>query len=398
MKKLLSLICVFVLLISLVACGGKQSNADGGSASKSAFVDNEEEIAVLRGTIAGISKYGNVGISISRESMAENGFEFGDVVKVSFADKNVVVPYCSNYSDVDAGTAGLFGKVEGEVIVVAVNLGDFATLNGIAQKKTFEDKTYVWEYCDGIDENLVFEVTMEQKRGYYEQYVVRQLSYSNVREDYPDLSDEQFGNFRVVTTSGMGEGVLYRSATPVDPQKNRNAFVDAAARDNGITVIIDLCDDEETLLSFEGFSTSYFATTDYIALNMGLDFTQDDFKEKLAEGLRYMAENDGVYLVHCLEGKDRTGFVIALLEFLMGATYEEAEADYMVTYYNYYGVTKDEERYSVIAHSNFEKNLIRSFGAENVKDKDLEKLAADYILNIGLSEDEISALKANLAS
>jgi protein tyrosine/serine phosphatase len=32
------------------------------------------------------------------------------------------------------------------------------------------------------------------------------------------------------------------------------------------------------------------------------------------------------YVVHCIEGKDRTGYVCALLEGLCGATYEEIVA------------------------------------------------------------------------
>ena len=382
MKKLVCLLLALVLLLSLVACGSEREEKFYGS---------------LSGTITEISKYGNVKITTTKAEMAEKGYEFGDVVTVTFADKSLDVPYCGTYSDVDAGAPGLFGRPDDEEVTIAVNVGDFATFYGIATKTTHEDKSYEWNYCDGIDESLTFEISMKQKRGYYDEYVIRQLVYTDERSDYPELTDEQFGNFRVVSTTGMGENVLYRSATPVDPQKNRNTYVDAAARAHGITVIIDLNDSEESLAGFEGFATSYFATTNYITLNMGLDFTQKDFKVKLAEGLRYMGENKGVYLVHCLEGKDRTGFVIALLEFLMGASYEEAEADYMVTYYNYYGVKKGEEKYKVIADSNFEKNLIRSLGVESVKDKDLAELATDYIHSIGLTDEDISALKANLS-
>ena len=40
------------------------------------------------------------------------------------------------------------------------------------------------------------------------------------------------------------------------------------------------------------------------ALNLGVDFTAADFKSGLAEGLRFFAENEGPYLVHCTEGKE----------------------------------------------------------------------------------------------
>ena len=163
-------------------------------------------------------------------------------------------------------------------------------------------------------------------------------------------------------------------------------------------MILDLTDGEAALAAYENYEETYFASVRHIALSMGMDYTEDDFKEKLRDGLRFMIANEGVYLVHCKEGKDRTGFVVALLEFLLGATYEEAEADYMLTYRNYYGVTAGEERYDIIVSSNFEKILKRSFGVDEVKSADLAELAAGYIGSSGLTDEEISALKANLSA
>mgnify|MGYP003304186202 CR=1 FL=1 len=47
---------------------------------------------------------------------------------------------------------------------------------------------------------------------------------------------------------------------------------------------------------------------------MSMSFKQDDFKQSLVKGLTQMSKNEGPYLVHCVEGKDRTGFVIMILE------------------------------------------------------------------------------------
>jgi len=52
---------------------------------------------------------------------------------------------------------------------------------------------------------------------------------------------------------------------------------------------------------------------------------------------RFIIANDGPYLIHCTEGKDRAGFVSAVLEALMGADLQEIVADYMKSYENYYG-------------------------------------------------------------
>lgn len=49
---------------------------------------------------------------------------------------------------------------------------------------------------------------------------------------------------------------------------------------------------------------------------MGVDFAAEEFNAKLKTGLVYLIDNEGPYLIHCNEGKDRAGFVAALLEAL----------------------------------------------------------------------------------
>lgn len=351
----------------------------------------------ISGRIVSISKYGNVILSTSKWEMHANGYVFGDYVAVSFAGKSIDVPYCENYSDVDNGETGLFGKPDDETLTLAVNMGNFATAYGIADKISHEDESFEWVYREGASEDMTFTITIRAKHGYYHEYVVRQLSYTNERSDYNGISDEQFANFRAVSTTGIKKDVLYRSSTPVDPSLGRSAYADAAAKDHGVSVIIDLTDDETALDAYEGYRDTYSSTVRHIALNMGVDYTAADFKEKLKTCLSFIAGNEGVYLIHCKEGKDRTGFVATLLEFLMGADYGEAEDDFMLTYYNYYGVVRGDEKYSSIVTNDFEKVLQRAFAVDDVKNADLVRLATDYIKSIGLSEAEIEALKTNLS-
>ena len=129
------------------------------------------------------------------------------------------------------------------------------------------------------------------------------------------------------------------------------------------------------------------------------DFTAADFKTGLATGLRYFTTHEGPYLVHCTEGKDRAGFVSALLECYMGAAYDEVVADYMVTYYNYYGVTKEAEpaKYDAILRSNIVKTLQTAFGVEDLKTADLKQEATDFFKELGLTDAELTTLTANLS-
>ena len=383
MKKCLSLILALTMVFALALPASAADAPAGLTATAEA---------------ANIQKYGNVVLSLTCEEIKAAGYQFGDVVTVKFLEQSMDIPFCNNYSDVDSGSPALFARDGDGFVLVAINMGDFATTYGIAAKTTNEDKTFVWNYAEGVEGPVTFTISMKEAGGYYDEYVMHQLRYTNERADYAELTDEQFANFRAVATTGMGKSVLYRTSSPVNPKNNRNAYADAAIRAAGVTVVMNLADDEATVRGYEGYDASYYATTRYIALNMGVDFAAEEFQSKLAEGLRFFAQNPGVYAVHCTEGKDRAGFVVALLECLMGATYDEVVADYMATFYNYYGVKPGEARYDVIAGSNIVKSLQRAFGVSDLKSADLAAEAAKYVKAIGLSDADLAALKANLSA
>jgi protein tyrosine/serine phosphatase len=146
----------------------------------------------------------------------------------------------------------------------------------------------------------------------------------------------------------------------------------------------------------EGFSDTYYSTQEIIPLNLGLDFTTEEFRNGLAEGLRFIAAHEGPYLVHCTEGKDRAAFASAVLECLMGASADEVIADYMLTFFNYYGVQPGTEQYDVIARKNICKSLETAFGVTDIREADLRTEAETYLLEIGLSADEIAQVRARL--
>ena len=129
------------------------------------------------------------------------------------------------------------------------------------------------------------------------------------------------------------------------------------------------------------------------------------FGEKLVKGLVAMANNDGPYLVHCVEGKDRTGYLIMVLSALSGATYEEMVDDYMLTYDNYYSITKksDKDRYETIKEKDIDLMLHYLIGDEDnkknlIKIDDYAKYARKYLISIGMQEIDIDNLVAKLSN
>ncbi len=343
-----------------------------------------------------ISKYGNVKLNLPHARVLE-AFEYGDILTVSFGGVSVDVPLGKSFSDVDSGCPGLFLQMDGETeeTELAVNMGSFAETYGIAKKIVHEDKSYEWQYCDGMSDKTVFTLTLKEKAGYLEQFTIRSMTYTDLREDYPTLSDAEFANFRSVTAGQIGEGILFRSASPIDPEHNRSNYADAAAAEAGVTVFVDLTDNEASISEYEGVENSYFATQKHIAVATAMDFTAAENKEKLAEALRYMAEEPGVYCIFCGEGKERTGLTVAVLESLMGAGYDEITEDYMQSFVNYYKISPADAVYGMTVNGNLNRNLKAIFGIDPAKG-DLQQAAEKYLTSLGLTAEEISGLKNNL--
>ena len=312
-----------------------------------------------------------------------------------------MLPVIPTYSYVDSGKpAIILGKTDTGAptgyVSMAINMGNFAQVYGLAEKKTDADGNWYWEACEGVTYPVEVTFALAEKEGYMAEYLLHELSRTNNREDYADLSDADFANFREVTTTGILLKKRFRTSSPINPELGRNTYADAALKAAGVTVIMNLADSKEDAAGYPGFADTYYAGQEVIYLNLGVEFAADDFKAGLAKGLKFFAENEGVYAVHCTEGKDRAGFVIALLECFTGATYDEVVADYMKTYVNYYGVEVGSEKYNAIANSNIIKSLQKAFDVEDLKEADLEAEAEEYIKSLGLTDDEIAQLKANL--
>ena len=224
----------------------------------------------------------------------------------------------------------------------------------------------------------------------------RKLGYN--RSDYPALSDEEFANFRMVRTSGIGEGRLYRSSSPVSTWGNRNAIADRAAREAGVRTFVNLADSASSVRQQEGFPNSYYSTQRIITLNLGMKYQSKAFRESLARGIKLMARSEAPYLIHCSLGKDRAGYVCALIECLMGATMQEVISDYLVSFSNYFGVRPGTREYDFVAENEITAFLARAFGvkSEDMRSINLADGAERYFRGLGVSVEEIKALRDNL--
>lgn len=336
-----------------------------------------EEAPCVTGTVIEVEKYGHALLDVTIEDFNAAGFALGDIVTVKAGSYEGDMPYFNGYY-VDHGEYMLRAYPGHTNIAVCINYGKFAETAGI-----------------GIgDEVTVF---LKEKAGALTLQEISNLSYTNERNDYP--SDEAFANFRPVVMGEIGEGKLYRSCSPVDNSHGRAAYANAFAEAYGIRSVMNLANTEEEIsacFAEECFASDYYKALwdegNVIVLGLPINFTSYEFAEGIVKGLAFLSEHETPFLVHCTEGKDRAGFTAMLLEMLMGATEEEIIADYMLSYYNYYGVEPGTEKYDMIV----EKNIRLMIQAVSNGDSDLQAGAISYLLDHGMSEAAITSLQEKL--
>ena len=348
-------------------------------------------------------EFGGVYIEIKIDDFNKLGFQYGDSVNVEFSNgyKLEDLPYYNGYY-VDAGEALLIAYPGYDFIKAAINYGADLWEEGAlyaGKKEDLFQKALLDEHCTAS-------VFLKERGKYLDVQQARDIHYYDERERYP--SDEVFANFRNVFPGNIKEGVLYRSASPCDNQHNRAPYVDRLMKEAGVQCILNLSDNDakiEKYMAKDDFNSPYFKSLyeagSVIPLAMAMNFVADDFRVKIADGFTRMAEKEGPYLVHCTEGKDRTGFILMLLEALMGASYQEIVDDYMLTYDNYYEITetKDKAKYDVILEKNLLAMMYTVAGSADVdlKTADLASAARNYLKGCGMTEEAIDALIARLA-
>ena len=341
-----------------------------------------------------IKKSGNVMLDTTFEEMKANGIEVGDIITVTVAARSYELPVGTSYSDVDVGRMILRFDTEDNEITLAINMGSFASETGIAEKQTIEaDPGYQWNM--NVTE---VGIVLKEKQGYRAEYDARNLTRTNARADYADLSDGDFANFRAVKVTGIRENALYRSSSPIDPDLERCEPAMRAAERAGIRSVINLSDSEADMTAYEAFADSYYSQCRILNVEMGYDFTSAEFGEKVKDCVLFLIENDGPYLVHCKEGKDRTGMLCAILECFMGASADEVKADYMATYRNFYHVEQGDETYGILLRNNLVKTLCALFGVEDLETANLREKAGSYLKSIGLTAEQLDMLSAKLGA
>ena len=228
----------------------------------------------------------------------------------------------------------------------------------------------------------------------------RELSkkLSKNRQDYIYLTDSEFANFREIHTTGIKRGVLYRSSSPIKTWGNRNFIADKEAQRVGIKTFINLADNVKDMKACKGYQGSYYSTQNIICLDLSTKFKSKEFRERLARGIKAISESQTPMLIHCDLGKDRAGFVCALIECLTGANLNEVVQDYLISFYNYFGIKPGSSDYEFVADNEIRSFMAQAFGVklEELSRINLADGAKRYFVSLGLSVKDIEALISKL--
>ena len=383
----------FVVAMGMLALAGCTSGQASSSSQQSSAVSSNEAAPTLANQpVSRDESFGGTYIEITIDDFNKLGFAYGDSVDVEFSNgyKLTDIPYYNGYYT-NMGDPLLVGYPGYPYIEAAINFGD-----------------PLWDIA-GLKQGDTATITLRQAGAYLTVQEALDTAYTNTRSDY--ASDEKFANFRTFATGSIKPGTVYRSASPIDNEFNRAAYVESLMKDAGVAFVLDLSDNPGEVDDFiataksQGVDVSYFEQlrdAGCVAMpDLAANYPSESYQRTLAGALVELSQHEGPYLIHCIEGKDRTGFVCMLLQALCGATYDEMLADYMVTYDNYYGITKesDPDKYAAIASTKFDdmaRFLAHVDSNADLTSADYVNAARDYLRGGGMTDEQIDALIAKL--
>ena len=364
--------------------------------------------ASVQGTIASIGSTGDVLTDIPLGVLERNSIEEGDMLRVELAEVAIVIPFVRRDTDVPVGTP--LARASSGFLLLARSSTSFAE-----------------RYGADVGSSVV--ISIVSKGSYIGRIGIGELERTDDRADYD--SDEAFANFREVAIGNISHGKLFRTSHPA-LDSSRSSYAGQLTEEARVQSIINLSDSDEDLarayqinsyyraLGDEGGVVSVFmdeslllakTIPDGVSLSSLPDLDESSFAvmslisdallsdvipPRLREGLLFMIEKDPPFLVHCVDGKDRTGLTIALLAAIMDATVDEILDDYAQSFVSFYHVVPGSH-----VHQEFRDimadMLTRLNSGIPIDNSNVKNTAMRYLVDqVGLTLEQIGALQNKL--
>lgn len=373
-------------------CAPQSTTTAKSNTSANTSQASSTQEASITCTVTKHERFDSAVTSITSDNLIQAGFTFGDSCNITFNNGFTLndIPFYDGYY-VERGAGVIVAYPNDPFVTIAYN------------------NAPLWSTA-GLENGTEATITLAQAGKYRNTYDALSQSYSLSHADYE--TDEQFANFRALSCGNLKENFLYRGASPVDNSRNRAATVDALLQAYNIGFVLDLADTSENMQTYfasDDFSSYYtknlYESGNDVVLGMASDYEADAFKASIATGMRSLTHATGPSYIHCMEGKDRTGFVCMLIEALAGASYEQMCNDYMTTYANYYHITEQDspERYQAVKDlycdgfaryfCSLTSNIpVDDISTEQLPSANYQSAARSYLELCGMNDEEIDAL------
>ena len=344
-----------------------------------------DDASLCKGIIGGYSADGALITDISPDQLKVYGIDQNDLVQVRIGKRVYILPV-----EIDESLEVIWGRTR---------LALDPSSNKMMIIRDYQDFSMMEGYTDrNIGDEIG--VSLLQSDGYKMEW-----------QEPLGLTDT-VANFRVVETGDLGKGVLYRGHSPIDPKYSdiRCRCSDDLAWEHMINTMLNLNQTVSEVESdvYRKCPESYYrylydqGSVFCVKLDGKASYTQE-FREGIAGELRFIINNPAPYMVHCRNGKDRAGFVVALLQALEGTTLKDIGEEYAKSFRNYCGVEKgswmDQYNQTDGAYTFLEMMQQGDVGRFTEDDGSQTQIAArSYMEQIGLSDEEIDLLQDKLAS
>lgn len=252
--------------------------------------DEGNKEPTITGKITSYNEFGAAMLDFTAADMTEAGFTLGDVISITVDDKELIMPYYDGYYSRNGEYLCVAYPTYPSICFTANNIGLPKELTGL------EGHTVV--------------IKMVEKGGRLDVQMALSMSYTIDRKDYPDFSDTEFANARASKGGSLASGVLHRSSSPFCDDINRASYVSEYMESEKVMTVLNLADTEEKMKSYDmpPYSRKLWEEGNVILCPLKADPTADDFNKRLIAALKELPSRPAPYIVHCMEGKDRTGY------------------------------------------------------------------------------------------
>ena len=234
--------------------------------------------------------------------------------------------------------------------------------------------TYYWKVRNNIEESETFCFTTAASPR-----TVNIDGVSNTRD---------MGGWKTLDGAVLKQGIVYRTATL---DKITEEGIDYCVNVLGIKTELDLrkSDEGNSGESMLGPSVNYIQISGPYYVGEGSIYSEENF-EVTRKILEVFADKDNYpILFHCTVGRDRTGTIAFLLEALCNMSKDNIYREYDLSLFSANG-----DHAPSVMHKNFFTPMFRKL--EVYGDGTLSENARQYMLDIGLTEAQINAIKNNL--